>query len=599
MHITHVFEAPPARAARMITALVIVFGGLFAIADSADALQWSGAFYNKSGNQACSDAGYGSCVLPLYYWWNNRWNTSSKNCGQNVGSTYWYGTYCNDPAPPPPPPSPAFDYSISNSGNITVNRGSSGSNTVTATLTSGSTQSVSFSASGLPNQSSASFSPTSCNPTCSTTLTISTSANTQTGTHRITVSSGSKSTSFDLIVNEPPPPVPGSPTVSASTGTAFKGDTVTFSWNAPAYATSYYIGYYRDNQWDSGWTYVGGGTSANFNTSSLNSWLGAQVIACNSSGCSGASNTVWVAIQTGPDSSPTVTATPTSVYRGQNVSFSWTTPGHTSYFYWFRRNDGGAWSGANYTTGTSILQSTSGVSSSVEIRVRACSVHGVCSTDASATATVTGPPASPTLSSNTTSTYRTNSVAFSWGTVANATSYKIQYGPNGTWSGTWLDQGTNTSVSYTDTANLTSLVAKLQACNPAGCSADSNTITVTFTAPPPSALNVTSVSLTDSDSVTWNTSNVDPVYRKFTNTTNADIALVIRQTTNSAGMSVSIVDPDGVSKTAASELQRDGTSVFFLVPAGQTRYIRMQGTSNGTYNFTVNRWVNYPRYEGQ
>ena len=99
----------------------------------------------------------------------------------------------------------------------------------------------------------------------------------------------------------PPPPIPSAPTLGSSpSGTAYKGDTIVFSWNAPSGATHYYIAYRRDGTWDSYWTYNGGNTSASFNTTGLSSEIAAQVLACNSSGCSGGSNIAAVSLTPRP-----------------------------------------------------------------------------------------------------------------------------------------------------------------------------------------------------------------------------------------------------------------------------------------------------------
>jgi len=107
-------------------------------------------------------------------------------------------------------PSP-FDFSVGNGGNRSVIQGQSVTNTITANLLSGTTQSVSFSAPGLPSGTTASFSPPSCSPGCTSTLTLTTSATTPTGPSTITVTgtggSLSRTTSFTLTVNAPPPPL--------------------------------------------------------------------------------------------------------------------------------------------------------------------------------------------------------------------------------------------------------------------------------------------------------------------------------------------------------------------------------------------------------
>ncbi len=126
-----------------------------------------------------------------------------------------------------------FDFSLSNSGGITVDQGASGSNTITATLTSGVSQSVSFACtSGLPSGAACSFSPSSGLPTFSSTLTVSTSGSTPAGSYTVTVTgtggSLSRTTSFTLTVNTPPP-AGLSVSVTTNKGSYAKGSVVTIT----------------------------------------------------------------------------------------------------------------------------------------------------------------------------------------------------------------------------------------------------------------------------------------------------------------------------------------------------------------------------------
>jgi hypothetical protein len=102
-----------------------------------------------------------------------------------------------------------LNFSLSNGGAKSVARGASITNTVTATLVSGTAQSTAFSVAGLPSGVTASFAASSCSPTCSTTLTLNASALATVGISTLTVTAAgggiSRTTSFGLTVNAPPP----------------------------------------------------------------------------------------------------------------------------------------------------------------------------------------------------------------------------------------------------------------------------------------------------------------------------------------------------------------------------------------------------------
>jgi len=102
-----------------------------------------------------------------------------------------------------------FNFSISSSGGITVTVGSPGSNTITAAWIDGLTESVTLScASGLPAGASCSFDPESGLPSFASTLTVSTTTSTPAGAYIVNVTgtstSLSRSTAFTLSVNPGP-----------------------------------------------------------------------------------------------------------------------------------------------------------------------------------------------------------------------------------------------------------------------------------------------------------------------------------------------------------------------------------------------------------
>ncbi|WP_117211596.1 S8 family peptidase [Allorhizocola rhizosphaerae] len=103
---------------------------------------------------------------------------------------------------------PGNDFSIAVSpASGTTPQGGSVTATVSTATTSGSPQTVTFSAGGLPSGATASFNPPSVTSGGSSTLTIQTSASTPPGSYPVTITgtaaSGSKSTTFTLVVTGP------------------------------------------------------------------------------------------------------------------------------------------------------------------------------------------------------------------------------------------------------------------------------------------------------------------------------------------------------------------------------------------------------------
>lgn len=130
-----------------------------------------------------------------------------------------------------------FNYSLSNDGNVTVTKAGvprSGQNVITATNIAGAGTAVTLSVSGLPSGVSVGFSNQGCSPNpgvpCSYTATFTVQPSATAGTYPITVTGSplSKTTNFNLTINNSPNMIIS---CTAVPSTAYVGDEITWTAN--------------------------------------------------------------------------------------------------------------------------------------------------------------------------------------------------------------------------------------------------------------------------------------------------------------------------------------------------------------------------------
>jgi prepilin-type N-terminal cleavage/methylation domain-containing protein len=163
---------------------------------------------------------------------------------------------------------------------------------------------------------------------------------------------------------------------------------------------------------------------------------------------------------------PVPAPTPPAVTRGTEtattVAFSWPSQLYaTSYDYQYRIN-GGSWSSAQSTTGTSATI-TSSNTAKVEVQVRAINPVGTSAWSSIASGYLL--PAAPTASVGTVTS---TTIAYSWTTITNASRYEFQYRTNGGgWSGT-NNNGTTTTWTAGPTTQGSKIEIQVHAVNPDG-----------------------------------------------------------------------------------------------------------------------------------
>jgi len=294
-----------------------------------------------------------------------------------------------------------------------------------------------------------------------------------------------------------PPALPASITVpSTSNGS------IAVSWAASTTATSYTL---QQKLGSGSWVtvYTGATTSSTRTVTASGSYT-YQVQACNASGCSAYKASSAVTVTLPPASGPSLTVPASSTTGSYTVSWS-AVSGATSYTLQEQVN-GGAW--ATIQTSSAISKAISGKGNGTYgYRAQACNVGGCGPWSAIASIGVTLIPATPTglsgtiwvfsgdaLSSAGTSAgsvdgalAKTNSTLLpnsspdtyeldaAWSASGGATSYNVQYCR----SGICLTKTTTSNYISSIPVNGTNYIISVRACNVAGCSAYSATVTPT------------------------------------------------------------------------------------------------------------------------
>ena len=275
--------------------------------------------------------------------------------------------------------------------------------------------------------------------------------------------------------------VPAMP-ASISVPTSSSNGSVTVSWASSSLATSYTL----QQQLNGGsWTQAYSGSA----TSKALSGLGDgsykyRVQACNGNGCSGwrTSGTLTVAWIPATPSSITVPASSLDA----TIAVSWSASSHASSYVLYQSFNSGSWSQV-YSGSASSRTVTVSASGSYKYEVKACGAGGCSGYKVSSTVAVTLKPASaPHLTGPATSSSGT--FTLSWTAVSGTTSYHLHQALNGTDS--LVSTAGATTWSSSNLGNG-SYAYHVYACNAAGCSASSNTVTVTVTHPPAAPASVT------------------------------------------------------------------------------------------------------------
>ena len=291
-----------------------------------------------------------------------------------------------------------------------------------------------------------------------------------------------------------PPAAPPSLTVPATSS-----GSIAVSWAASATATSYTL---QQRLGTGSWStvYTGAATSSTRTVTASGSYT-YQVQACNASGCSAYKASSAVTVTIPPATAPSLTV-PASSSTG-NYTVSWAgVSGATSYTLQEQVN-GGSWATIQTSSATSKALSGKG-NGSYGYHVQACNVGGCGPWSSTGTTTVTLIPTPPTglsgtiwvfsggalASANTTdgvdgTSAKTTSAMLpnvppdtyeldaSWSASTGATSYELQYCR----SGICATKTTTNQAIDAIPVNGTNYTISVRACNVAGCSAYSTTVT--------------------------------------------------------------------------------------------------------------------------
>lgn len=264
----------------------------------------------------------------------------------------------------------------------------------------------------------------------------------------------------------------GKPTLTVPATSATGSYTV--AWTTVEYASRYEL---QERLGAGAWAtiYNAAGTSAARSGKANGSWS-YQVRACNAAGCAGWSATDSIEVTVPPSSAPVLTAPATNNTGGYTVT--WTTVALATRYELEESANGGAWTNAYNSTGTTRNFSFK-VNGTYQYRARACNTGGCSGYSATATTTVTvtaPPPAAPATLTAPATAEPTLPFTVSWSSVSGATSYRLERNRNNLgWTSAY--SGTATSASQTLSMGG-SYQYRAQACNANGCSFYSPTKTV-------------------------------------------------------------------------------------------------------------------------
>lgn len=267
----------------------------------------------------------------------------------------------------------------------------------------------------------------------------------------------------------------------------------TVSWNSITGATFYVL----QEQ-------VSGGSWSTVQSSSAVTWQATnratntyryQVKACNATGCGpwSSAGSISVTIPAAPTSAPSLTVPSTSA--NGNYTASWTSVANTSAYTLQQQVNGGTWT--TVQNNTSLSWSVTGkTNGTYAYRVQACNAVGCGPWSATGTTVVTWPPVPATPVMTVPAFSLSANFTISWTAVSGATSYYLTTQPNG---GAWAYLTSISSSSLATSVGSSGTYAyAVEACNISGCSAWSNTPTVTVTIPAPIGINGQTYSGTNS-----------------------------------------------------------------------------------------------------
>ncbi|WP_158544944.1 fibronectin type III domain-containing protein [Dyella monticola] len=302
---------------------------------------------------------------------------------------------------------------------------------------------------------------------------------------------------------------PGIPTFGPlPTGTDNGGYTV--SWSAPPGADTYDVGVSTDG--GTTWTALATGTTSNSiaQPGNVTGSYTYRVQAHNRqvTGTAGWAVSPVVTVNTSYGVTPTPTPTlsvPGTSYSG-SATISWTAASPvTSYTLQQSANGGSTWATVPLT-GTTSANVTGLAAGSYVYQLQACNTAGggnACTSwVAGGPMVVTLPPSPAPTASVQTVNSNSGIYIVDWSGNNEATSYTVQMQVNG---GAWTTVQTSTGTAYDATGQTDATYAyRVEACNVAGCSGWSNTVTTTVLLPPgASSLSGGGTSNTGSYGVSW------------------------------------------------------------------------------------------------
>jgi len=271
----------------------------------------------------------------------------------------------------------------------------------------------------------------------------------------------------------------------------------TVSWTSVAYASSYEL---QESANGGVWTasYAGAALSKGVSGKGAGSYA-YRIRACQAAACSGWSASQTTAVQFAPTAAATLSS-PANAANG-NYTVSWTSVSGADRYVLEHSVNAGAWVTAQDSAALSVAY-TSKAAGTYAYRVKGCNPAGCGPVSATATTQVVYPPASaPALSVPGQSL--TGAYAVSWGTVATASTYRLEESANG---GGWTEvqETGSTNTAFSGKAYGT-YSYRGRACNLAGCSGYSGTVSVSVIRSPADAtwVSVPALSTNGAYTVAW------------------------------------------------------------------------------------------------
>lgn len=257
----------------------------------------------------------------------------------------------------------------------------------------------------------------------------------------------------------------------------------TVSWTAIFGATGYVL---EENVDGGAWAQVYNGTNLNWNATGKTHGhqYGYRAKVCLSTGCGNYGTAVSVTVDMSPETAPVLTV-PNN--PNPNYTVSWTPVATATSYEVQESGSGGVWSA--FYSGSALSKSVTGHAGGVfNYQARACNTYGCGPWSATATTVVNLPPSNaPVLNAPALST--NGSYTVNWGAIAGATTYTLEQSANGGAYG--VVQNTAALAWNASSQPAGSYVYRAKACNPAGCSGYSATVSVTVLYPPASAPSLT------------------------------------------------------------------------------------------------------------